>query len=473
MKTREVPASWLRSNGMRLDCGPYVSGAIEARVSLSLTHVQLTELSALTIGGRDGIFHPGRIRRIWVRDLRYGVPFLGSVDIFLADLRNMPLIAHSVLEEHPGVLLSKGATLITRSSSSDIGRAAYCRSEFDGLACTEDVLRIVPDPDKIPSGYLFAFLSSPWGIAQVVQGSYGAIMNHLEPPSLWGVQIPRFGASLESRIHGLVEAASEKRTEASRLIASASNMWPDALGLTDSQVRVPNTYSGQWPVSSSVVASACRFDATYFSPGARAADGILASLPRACRTNLQDVVCDVFVPGMFKRAYATDPAHGVPYLTGREVYYARPSSDRYLLSSVVSRERLKLGQGMILIHDSGQVGGLIGRAIGVSAALSSFSCTNNMIRVVPHNRYDQGFLLAFLDSEFGRATLVREAAGSSIPHLDCDRIRRVRVPWPDPSIRKAIGLHVVNAHRLKDEATEDERHAQSLLNDAFCPMARR
>jgi type I restriction enzyme S subunit len=28
---RAVPSSWLENNGRRLDCGPYMSGAIEAK----------------------------------------------------------------------------------------------------------------------------------------------------------------------------------------------------------------------------------------------------------------------------------------------------------------------------------------------------------------------------------------------------------------------------------------------------------
>ena len=35
MKERLVPSTWLEQEGRRLDCGPYLSGVIEARVLLN------------------------------------------------------------------------------------------------------------------------------------------------------------------------------------------------------------------------------------------------------------------------------------------------------------------------------------------------------------------------------------------------------------------------------------------------------
>lgn len=34
MKEKLVPGTWLEKAGRRLDCGPYLSGAVEARVLL-------------------------------------------------------------------------------------------------------------------------------------------------------------------------------------------------------------------------------------------------------------------------------------------------------------------------------------------------------------------------------------------------------------------------------------------------------
>ena len=40
-------------------------------------------------------------------------------------------------------------------------------------------------------------------------------------------------------------------------------------------------------------------------------------------------VAEVFIPGIFKRRYAPDPAFGVPYITGGDVFNLAPVSDRH------------------------------------------------------------------------------------------------------------------------------------------------
>ena len=79
---RVVRSRWLEEGGRRLDCNPYMSGALEVRDALEFLSAPKEHLSAVT----KDIFHAGREARHWVDDRRYGVPFLGSSDILNADL---------------------------------------------------------------------------------------------------------------------------------------------------------------------------------------------------------------------------------------------------------------------------------------------------------------------------------------------------------------------------------------------------
>ena len=106
----------------------------------------------LTSGGLNGIINAGRIARTWVNDPEYGIPFLSSTDILQADLSIVSLISKKTVQTNPDLILGKGWTLITRSGT--IGRMTYCRPDMNGMACSEDVLRVVPDLDKILPGYL-------------------------------------------------------------------------------------------------------------------------------------------------------------------------------------------------------------------------------------------------------------------------------------------------------------------------------
>ncbi|WP_419650104.1 hypothetical protein, partial [Thiolapillus sp.] len=58
---------------------------------------------------------------------------------------------------------------------------AYARPDMDGVACSEHVMRVVPNESLIKPGYLYAYLSSRFGVPIVVSGTYGAIIQHIEP----------------------------------------------------------------------------------------------------------------------------------------------------------------------------------------------------------------------------------------------------------------------------------------------------
>ena len=110
--------------------------------------------------------------------------------------------------------MREGWILITRSGS--IGRMAYCRVDMDGMACTEDVMRVIPDRTKIPPGYLYAYLSSKFGVPLVVSGTYGAIIQHIEPHHIADLPVPRLGDAIKEEIHELIQKAANLRTEASK-----------------------------------------------------------------------------------------------------------------------------------------------------------------------------------------------------------------------------------------------------------------
>ena len=79
---KAVPSSWLDINGRRLDCGPYMSGAIEAKELLKKHRTE--PLKELTAGHNGGIYNGPQFVRNYVEDPAHGVPFLttSTISIF-------------------------------------------------------------------------------------------------------------------------------------------------------------------------------------------------------------------------------------------------------------------------------------------------------------------------------------------------------------------------------------------------------
>ena len=80
-----------------------------------------------------------------------------------------------------------------------------------------------------------------------------------------------------------------------------------------------------------------------------------------------------------------------------------------------------------------------------------------MVRVVAKQCASAGYVYAALSSHPGVILLAREAAGSSIPHLDAERVRQVRIPWPSSSLRRQIADLVLKVIDLRDKACDYEQ----------------
>jgi len=445
---RIVRSGWLDEGGRRLDCNPYMSGALEARDTLK--RLPVTEkLSAVTAR----IFHAGREARLWVSDADHGVLFMGSSDIRVADFSALPLIAKRQVERNPLFTLGSGWTLITRSGT--IGRMAYARPDMAGMACSEHVLRVVPDVGHIPSGYLYAFLSSRYGVPLVVSGTYGAIIQHIEPEHIAELPVPRFGPVFEQEVAQLIDAAAAERVAASKHRRAALELFQTKIGWSrraDSIARAP--------MASALLG---RMDAFHYSP--RVETG-RASLAAHFGIRLGDQVERVFEPNRGSRLKVTDPAFGVPFLSSSSVFELNPCAE-YLVSRSLTPhlEGLLVSDCDVLIPRSGQLGGIIGRAVLPLPMNVGQAGSEHLVRVRCHSPQDAAYLWAVLASEPGYWALVGTAFGSSIPSLDSSLISDLTIPWLSDLDRLEIGALAEKAVVAQNKGNELEAKAVALLEE--------
>lgn len=449
MRTKTVPSRWLRREGRRLDVGPYLSGALEAKVRLEELSARKDRLDEVTLD----LVNAGRIKRIWVEDEEHGVRFLSSTDILQADLSNLRLIANKAVQQNPKLIIHKGWTLITRAGS--IGRMAYARPDMEGMACTEDVLRVVPDPEKVPPGYLYAYLSSKFGVPQVISGTYGAIIQHIEPHHIAGLPVPRLGKKVEERVHELVEEAAGLRSEAAvqreRAIAAITE-------LLDWNPRV--LHSLWTSVSSRKLRR--RLDGFHHTRPVEAARSALTS--HSSSTRLGDVVDEVFEPNRGARIKVEDPDFGVPFLSSSAVFRLDPVGD-YLVSRgrTPHLERLLVHDVDLLIPRSGQLGGIIGHAVLPLPSYYDDAASEHLVRIRCRSAEDAKYLWAVFASQPGYYVAIGTAFGSSIPSLDCSLLEELCVPWLQGVARSKIVQDVAANVESLATAIEAERKAVALV----------
>lgn len=454
MKVKSIPSSWISRDGLRLDCNPYMSGALEARIRLEELSCRKERLAHLTRGHEGGIYNGPQFVRNFVDDPAYGVPFLGTSSMLRADLSNLPLLkkkdAHSPRLSY--LKIEPGMTLI--SCSGTIGRMVYARPDMEGMWSNQDILKVVPSRDKISSGFLYAFLSSKYGVPLVTSGTYGAIIQHIEPEHIAGLPVPRLGDETELMVHSLVELAASRRSEAAVFRREAVQRVTSMLEWS------PQAASSLWGVTSSSDVQR-RFDAFHHASGIRAAREQLGSAPSQ---RLGDVVEEVFEPNRGPRHKVEDADYGVPFLSSSEVFRLDPVGE-YLISRsrTPHLERQIITDRDLLLPRSGQLGGIIGRAILPLPTCYGSAASEHLVRVRCRSQEDAFFTWGVFAAEPGYYAAIGTAYGSSIPSLDCVLLADLQIPWWDDHKREEIVSLVARMITALSEAIDAERQGVALV----------
>ncbi|MCG8029840.1 MAG: restriction endonuclease subunit S, partial [Candidatus Thiodiazotropha taylori] len=411
----------------------------------------------LTDGGISGIINAGRITRLWVEDDQHGFPFLSSTDILQADLSNISHIAKSVARQNSQLLIKDRWTLITRSGT--IGRMAYARADMNGMACTEDVLRVIPDEEKVKPGYIYAYLCTKFGVPLVISGTYGSIITHLEPHHIADLPVPRLGA-VEDQAHELIQSAADLRVEAAVLLKTAGQIVNDQFGFPEKLALSHRAFSCSTASSTLVLK---RLEATFHDAVAQESDRLIAGVPR--KDEFSTLGIAISETGRLKQVFV-DEEHGAPFLTSGEIFRQRYEPTRFLSNRLLPDEsEWATQEGDLLLARSGQVGGIIGRGVWADRRFAGGCVSVDVLRLGAQNsQILPGYLYAYMFlTDVGYRQLIRTAAGSSIPHLSAPDVSRRLIPRCDSALEAEINELVWNAGHKRSEAQEKEDQARTLV----------
>ena len=461
MKHKLVSSTWIEKEGRRLDCAPYLSGAMEARVLLESLPGRRVDLGRLTDGHEGGIYIGHQFARNYVSDPQHGVPFLSSSSMLHADFMHTGLLRRSDATSPRLVHLriEEGTTLVSRSGT--IGRMAYVRPEMSGMWATEDAIKIVPDPSLVKPGYLYAFLSGRFGQPLLAGGTYGAIVQHIEPQHVARVPVPLAPEDVQAEVHGLVTEAAAMRTAASAELRAVIREIEEAAGLPP----INRWSSVESPDTSLVRASALggRMDGLFHSSYHRAVLEPLLALPATRRTTVDELAERVFWPPMFKRIRVEDPQFGLPFFGTSALMRADPDASYLLAKRTPGIENLTVAETTVLVPRSGQLNGIIGHAILPDGDVLGGAVTEDAIRVFCPDSVTAGYLFACLSSEYGRRQLKVRAFGSSIPHLNEAAVAGVVLPRLAEVRMEELGRRAFGVRTARHDAIGREREARTLV----------
>ena len=461
MKEKLVPSAWIEREGRRLDCGPYLSGALEARIRLEGLPGSCVELCSLTTGHDGGIYNGPQFVRRYVADPDHGVPFLTGSSMLHADFTHADLLkkTDAASARLAYLRLDEGMTLM--SCSGTIGRMSYARPDMGGMWSSQDMLKIVPDPARIRPGYLYAYLSGRFGRPLLTGGTYGAIVQHVEPRHVARAPVPLAPDAVQEEAHRLVTEAAEMRSAASAELRAVVREIEKRAGLPplDRRSGPPS------PDTARVRASALggRLDGLFHGNWHRAAQEPLLALPAARRTTVGELAERVFWPPMFKRVRVEDSRFGLPFFGTSALMRADPDASYLLARRTRGFENLIVDETTVLVPASGQLNGIIGHAVLPYGDVVGGTVTHDAMRLFNRSEAEAGYLFACLSSEYGRRQLKARAFGSSIPHLDESAVAGVVLPKLDDARMQRLGRRAFAVRTARHDAIGKEREARALV----------
>ncbi len=182
-------------------------------------HLRKTAREIVKVGDRRisrTVILPGRFKRVYVEEGN-GIVFFSGKNISELDPSDKKYLSFSQHDQKikDELTIKEGMILITCSGT--VGKTSFVPKHWDGWAMTHDIIRLVPMNNEI-SGYLYAWLSSPYGYELINRFTYGAVVGHIEKEHILRVSVPLLhDENVQRDINNRVLEANQKRTEAYEL----------------------------------------------------------------------------------------------------------------------------------------------------------------------------------------------------------------------------------------------------------------
>ncbi|MEU5165355.1 methylation-associated defense system restriction endonuclease subunit S MAD5 [Streptomyces mutomycini] len=460
-----VMSGWFADQGLRLDASPYVSGALAMKEMLK--RVPRTEpLASLTQGHNGGIFNGPMFRRVYLTDPEHSVPFLGTKDMMAADLTGLPRLRKSdATSAALSYLRLKPGTTLISCSGFNAGRRAYVRPDMGDYWSSQDTLKVEPDPERIKSGYLYAFLLSKFGEVLVRGSVYGSAVKHIEPHHIAGLPVPRFDAKLEERIHKLIEKSAALRAQCQKDLVAATKDFFDSNALSElNEIRWHQQERDLGFAVESVGPTSIR--ALNFAPRAQRLIEKLGSVPGSTL----GAVCS---GGQLSRGVRftrvdSERENGIQLVGQRQAFWLRPEG-RWINAAKTPVE-VFASEETILVAARGTLGEneVYCRPIMATGSFLKYAYSEDFLRVVSGEPEIPGaYLFAFLRSEAAFRVLRSVSAGGK--QQDINEFLRSEIPIPlaPPADRARIAATVRYAYNCRDRADVLEDKALALLTAAI------
>ncbi|SOO32585.1 conserved hypothetical protein [Xanthomonas citri pv. fuscans] len=439
-----LPASILFSRERRMEASTYLSGGYGIQLAIEAQQSQRVRLDELA-----RIWQPSRLKGIQV-SREYGFPFLAATQVF--DVRPTPrkYLALDRTRDSDQLFVNPGQILVTRSGT--VGRSILAYACHEGVVISDDLLRVDP-VDPTVCGWVYGYLRSDQARAMMTSAQYGHVIKHLEPGHLGSLPVPVPSVRLAAEFDRIRVQIVRARDEAWKAQLEAEALLSSAVGRV---TTVANAERGFSVSASEIFYGRRRLEASFHAP---TATSVLAQFAkRRLKCELLSTVCDrVWWLTRFKRVFGDG---GEPYLSADELFSLNTTGlKRVLVEQADNPEAYRVKAGWIVMACSGQTYGLNGSVSFMTEEHEQAFFSHDLVRIIPNlEAIDAGYLYTVLGHpELGRPLVIRNAYGTSIPHLDPADVAAIPIVRLGKERESEIGALMMHSVKMRAEAGVLER----------------
>lgn len=433
MKTALVNIKDVKSARLRTDASYHLSEGQAVQRDIASSPYPLMKVRDVA----NDIFIGNRAKRVYVSSADHGIPFLSSSDILKGDLEHVKLASKKYTPEIEKMLLHKGWTLISRSGT--IGNCAFANAKHAQKLASEHVIRLVPN-NILRGGLVYAYLASKYGHSLLTQGTFGAVIQHIEPDFVGSLPIPHFSETFQKEVDDLMQESVRLREEAVDALEEAKGLIMDFCQEEYATTRLKRFVSVKIKGVRSTLNT--RFDPTiYINKGVQWVKSIQKQ-----STRLGDLNVMMWYPGIFKRAYVEN---GLPYLKGSSVFDVNPfkTCDHLSKTRTPKLDDLWLKEGMLLITCAGACGlvKMITKEYEDKGAIGS----PDIIRLVSNDTlFTTEYIFAYLQLPPIYDYMQSLKYGSVIERFDIENIKTIPIVRPTEELSQAV-TDIVKSYMAK------------------------
>jgi type I restriction enzyme, S subunit len=447
MKVYQSKSSWFKEGDLRLDASFHLSEGRIAKIKLKSCPYGIELLSSVCLD----IFNGARFKRYYVSKRELGVPFMGNSDMLKSDFQKLKLLSRKHTYNLKPLTIDSNWILV--SCSGTIGKTVYTNQEFSGKTASQHVMRIVPNNKKILGGFLYSFLTSTYGFSLLTQGTYGAVIQHIEPHHIEDLPVPIFPDEQQKKIHNLVQEASSLRVEANKTLN-------DVIRKIDSQFKYKKT-SKSYVVNIKSIKSGneytneARLESDYYNPST---NSVIKQIKESNWKYLGAVADEIHRSGLRDRTFVSK---GIPLVTGQNLNLSR-LTDLKQLSRRFTRniEKNITQKNDILVTVLGTIGKI---EFVFDNMYQGVFASEHMCKIkIDSKELHPGYVFAFLKSKVGNIQLLKHKTGSVIEWIKENNIGSVMIPIPEDK-GQSIGEKVISLTNKRELAFKKENEAIDLV----------